>query len=286
MLIDSQLYQNHAEALVELAKSLTKISRLLPRVEIHVNLFPLADMQAAAEELYSLLIEQFERVLKFYEENPWKHAWKSFISPYSLRFEDLDKSIDASARHLESLAVALHHQSTQAAHQAQFDMLLDIVGRLSTIEGLSRGHGNQLHCEYTNTWFHCLSRLICPFSTSCLHLRSALACRAEHAGYQACANDRSRLANTISRTTRRLTPSSFALQAICHTEQARPADCMAVFRSEPMEYKTMRRNALGVRVPKSAKRNQRGGDTDDRLRPDVQNPGLLGSTNSRNTTSH
>ena len=78
-----QLFQNHEELLTGLAKTLTKVSDVLPQIEIQLDLYDEPLMQLAAEMIYTHFIELFHEMVKFYEESPLKHAWKSFSAPWA-----------------------------------------------------------------------------------------------------------------------------------------------------------------------------------------------------------
>ena len=101
-----QLFQNHEELLTGLAKILTKVSAVLPQIEIQLDLYQEPLLQQAAEKVYSILVELFHGVIKFYEESRSKHVWKSFTQPLSVRFNPLIEVIQEQSQFMRDLASA------------------------------------------------------------------------------------------------------------------------------------------------------------------------------------
>lgn len=93
---------------------------LLPRVEIQVNLYNTPSMQQAAHKLYGLVLQHCYSMLEWYEEGRLTHAWKAFIKPYSLRFEDTVKEVESASRLIEQLAnVELQREQRQVYKMLQ-----------------------------------------------------------------------------------------------------------------------------------------------------------------------
>ena len=119
-----QLFQNHEELLTGLAKILTRVSGALAQIEIQLDLYEEPLMQQAAEKVYGSLIELFHEMVKFYEESPLKHAWKSFSQPLSVRFDPLIDAIDEQSRFMRQLAATLAQREQRIIKQ-----LLELLGR-------------------------------------------------------------------------------------------------------------------------------------------------------------
>ena len=119
-----QLFQNHEELLTGLAKTLTKVSSVLPQIEIQLDLYSEPLMQLAAEKIYGSLIELFQEMVKFYEESPLKHAWKSFSAPLSVRFAPIIEAIDEQSRFMRDFASGLAKKE-----QRLMLKLLELIGK-------------------------------------------------------------------------------------------------------------------------------------------------------------
>ncbi|KAL1642212.1 hypothetical protein SLS58_005552 [Diplodia intermedia] len=111
------LVLNHEETTAELAKAVSRIADVLPRVKLQLLTFETRWMKDAAESLYVEVINFLMRSLEWYEANPWKHAWKAFKNPYKLRFEDLQDKIDEKSRRMDEMANTLSHMKINEIHQ-------------------------------------------------------------------------------------------------------------------------------------------------------------------------
>jgi hypothetical protein len=76
-------------------------------------------MQLAAEKVYGSLIELFQEMVKFYEESPLKHAWKSFSAPLSVRFAPIIEAIDEQSRFMRDFASALAKREQRSMFELQ-----------------------------------------------------------------------------------------------------------------------------------------------------------------------
>lgn len=122
-----QLFQNHEELLTGLAKILTKVSEALPQIEIQLDLYKEPRLQQAAENVYGVLIELFHEIVKFYEESPLKHAWKSFSQPLSVRFAPLISTIDEQSRCMSKIVSLLAKRELRSMHERQQQMETQIT---------------------------------------------------------------------------------------------------------------------------------------------------------------
>jgi hypothetical protein len=107
---------NHEETLTKLADSLTSIAKMLPRVDMHLNLYPSELLKENVEELYALLIKFYQRALRWYSAGPLKHLMKSFTRPYNLEFADIVAQVNVRARLVDDFAVAMAHRELRALH--------------------------------------------------------------------------------------------------------------------------------------------------------------------------
>jgi hypothetical protein len=76
-------------------------------------------MQLAAEKVYGSLIELFHQMVKFYEESPLKHAWKSFSAPLSIRFAPIIEAIDEQSQIMCHFASALAKREQRSMFELQ-----------------------------------------------------------------------------------------------------------------------------------------------------------------------
>jgi hypothetical protein len=81
-------------------------------------------MQLAAEKIYTHFIELFHEMVKFYEESPLKHAWKSFSAPLSVRFAPIIDAIDEQSQTMRHFASALAKRE-----QRLMLKLLELIGK-------------------------------------------------------------------------------------------------------------------------------------------------------------
>ena len=105
-----KLVANHEQLITELVKSISRIGDVLPRIDLHLHLYPTAAMKHAIEDLYAQLISFYQRALRWYEARPFKHVIKAIFKPYPLQFQDIVECIQYRARHIESLAIVLAHK--------------------------------------------------------------------------------------------------------------------------------------------------------------------------------
>lgn len=98
---------NQEELISQLAKAMCKIAEVLPRVELKALTYRTDTIKHHIESLYATIVKFFDRVIKWYQEGPAKHAWNAFWKPFRLRFQDLCDEIDEGARRVDKLAEAL-----------------------------------------------------------------------------------------------------------------------------------------------------------------------------------
>ncbi|KAF2770958.1 hypothetical protein EJ03DRAFT_326027 [Teratosphaeria nubilosa] len=101
------LIMNFDELVTELAKALSKIAEVLPRTDIHLELYPTDSMKTAVTEIYAHIIIFYQRALRWYEASPLKRMVGVIVKPYKLHFEDIVKEINWRARSIDLLADAL-----------------------------------------------------------------------------------------------------------------------------------------------------------------------------------
>ena len=102
-------------------------------------------MQLAAEKVYASLIELFQEMVKFYEESPLKHAWKSFSAPLSVRFAPIIEAIDEQSRFMRDFASALAKKE-----QRLMLKLLELIGKDVSVMAIDVSRlADAVVCEFT-----------------------------------------------------------------------------------------------------------------------------------------
>ncbi|KAF2231974.1 hypothetical protein EV356DRAFT_518019 [Viridothelium virens] len=117
------LVLNHEELVTELAKALAKVSDTLPQTQLHLVLYPTAEMKRVVEELYALLMLFYQRALRWYQASRLKHIARALIKPFRLEFGDLIERINSQARLIESLAITMAHQEIRSIYALVQDCL-------------------------------------------------------------------------------------------------------------------------------------------------------------------
>ncbi|KAI4626330.1 uncharacterized protein J4E87_004832 [Alternaria ethzedia] len=113
------LVENHGKQLRVLAKGLSQIADVLPRIESANILYPTDRMRHAVSEIYSKIIQFFLRAERWYQQGKLRHAWEALSRPAELYYNDLVQEVEECTRSIEVLANA-------GAQAEQRDMHLEI----------------------------------------------------------------------------------------------------------------------------------------------------------------
>ena len=130
---------NHEQLIAELAKSMSRIASALPRVDVHLHLYPTEAMKCAVEDLYALLISFYQRALRWYEARPIKRAIRTIIKPYPLQFQDIVEGIQNRVREVESQAIAMAHKEIREVYV--------LVKECCTAQNMMRAEQSAVHSE-------------------------------------------------------------------------------------------------------------------------------------------
>ena len=114
-----QLVENHGKQLRVLAKGLSHIADVLPRIVLANILYPTDRMRHAISEIYSKIIRFFLRAERWYQQGKLRHAWEALSRPAELYYNDLVQEVEECTRSIEILANA-------GAQAEQRDMHLEI----------------------------------------------------------------------------------------------------------------------------------------------------------------
>jgi hypothetical protein len=120
----------------ELSKALSQIGTALPRVEIQLGLYRTDSMKIQVELLYAVIIQFYQRALKWYRSGKFRHVLAAFAKPYSLQFKDLRDKIKEYSRNIEKEAalcaqielknVSMYVQSNSDASSNILSLLLNM----------------------------------------------------------------------------------------------------------------------------------------------------------------
>ncbi|OAG16202.1 hypothetical protein CC77DRAFT_391926 [Alternaria alternata] len=113
------LVENHGKQLRVLAKGLSQIADVLPRIEFANALYPTARMQQAVSETYSKIIRFFLRAERWFQQSKLRHTWEALSRPTELYYSDLIQEVGECTKTIEVLANA-------GAQAEQRDMHLEV----------------------------------------------------------------------------------------------------------------------------------------------------------------
>ncbi|KAJ9605959.1 hypothetical protein H2200_009808 [Cladophialophora chaetospira] len=95
---------NHGDHIAILAKALSHIADILPRVELKSMLYPTPRMKAAVTDLCGHILRFLIRARDWYEEGKRRHLLHSITRPAGLRYADLLEHITCSSELIDQLA--------------------------------------------------------------------------------------------------------------------------------------------------------------------------------------
>jgi len=107
---------NHEKITDQLHQALEAISDVLPRVELHVKLYPTARMQTAMAQLYAHLLLFLRQAVKWFSQNSAKRAFSSLISPFELKYKGLVDGIRRCATTISEEASASSKAEIRVLH--------------------------------------------------------------------------------------------------------------------------------------------------------------------------
>ncbi|KAK7994555.1 hypothetical protein PG991_016143, partial [Apiospora marii] len=109
--------QNHESVITLLAKALSRIGDVLPRVEFYTTLYPTERITNAVEELYAQLLVFLDRAMDWCQEGTLLHILHSITRPPELQYADILERIDAISRRIDQLAITGSQAEIRAIHQ-------------------------------------------------------------------------------------------------------------------------------------------------------------------------
>jgi hypothetical protein len=135
-LIRSQGVISHGKVIATLAKAMSRIADLLPRIELQSIIYPTDRMRAAVADLFAYLLQFLIRAQDWYKEGRLRHFIHSITRPVELRYNDLLQQIADSSR--------LVDQISNSGQQAE---LRDVHGKIDKIKSTVEEISNAMTCK-------------------------------------------------------------------------------------------------------------------------------------------
>lgn len=114
--------------ITSLAKALSQIADVLPRVKLATILYPTDKMKTAVEQLYAHLLRFFIRANDWYRASTISHIVHSITRPAELRYKDLVEAIAEYSRRIDNLALSGSQAELRDMHK-KLDRTLSILER-------------------------------------------------------------------------------------------------------------------------------------------------------------
>lgn len=95
---------NHEELLSEISKTISNLADVLPRTELHSNLYPTTRMQEAVSLLYAKIMEFVVKAIKWCKKSKARHAISAIAHPFELKFKFIIDEITRRSRCIDELA--------------------------------------------------------------------------------------------------------------------------------------------------------------------------------------
>ncbi|KAI9652431.1 MAG: hypothetical protein M1831_006774 [Alyxoria varia] len=113
---------NHDGMICALAKGLSQIGNLLPRVDLANFLYPNEHIRKAVAELYSYIIRFLLRAYDWYNENKLQHVLHAITRPAEIRCLDLLTEIERCSNAIRHFATSSAQAEQRDMHIQQYDM--------------------------------------------------------------------------------------------------------------------------------------------------------------------
>ncbi|KAI2619517.1 hypothetical protein GGS26DRAFT_572530 [Hypomontagnella submonticulosa] len=107
---------NHEELLVEISKAITRIADVLPRTELHSDLYPIRRIQEAVSLVYAKIIEFFIKAIKWYKKGKLTHSITSIAKPFSISFKPIIEEVTERSKRVDELANAASKAEIRDLH--------------------------------------------------------------------------------------------------------------------------------------------------------------------------
>lgn len=111
-----QAVLNHEELLTEISKAISRIGEMLPRTELHSELYPTERMREAVALLYAQIIEFALMAVRWFKKGKIMHAVAAIVHPFKLSFGPVIDEISELSRRVDELANAASKAEVRDAH--------------------------------------------------------------------------------------------------------------------------------------------------------------------------
>ncbi|KAK8849143.1 Nacht domain protein [Apiospora arundinis] len=124
---------NHEELLTEISKAISRIADLLPRTELHSELYPTERMREAVARLYAKIIDFALKAVQWFKKSKFKHSVAAVFDPLKLSFGPVIDEIRELSRRVDELANAASKAEIRDQHakidrlERQMSQLLETV---------------------------------------------------------------------------------------------------------------------------------------------------------------
>ncbi|KAF2093915.1 hypothetical protein NA57DRAFT_61131 [Rhizodiscina lignyota] len=95
---------NHEELLAEVSKAVSRIADVLPRAELHINLYPTPRMKEAIAVLYAKIIKFVQSAISYYKKDRISKSFTAVVKPFALSFKGAVEEITECSKRVDELA--------------------------------------------------------------------------------------------------------------------------------------------------------------------------------------
>ncbi|KAK7917990.1 Nacht domain protein [Apiospora marii] len=107
---------NHEELLTEISKAISRIGDMLPRTELHSELYPTERMREAVALLYAQIIEFALMAIRWFKKGKIMHSVAAIVHPFKLSFGPVIDEISELSRRVDELANAASKAEIRDQH--------------------------------------------------------------------------------------------------------------------------------------------------------------------------
>lgn len=108
---------NHQELLTSIAKTLSQIADVLPRVEMDANLYKNPLILRAISKLYAHIITFIQFAVRWYRKGKLAHSLASILKPFQIKGRPIMEEISECSKTVERLAMSANRAETRVLHQ-------------------------------------------------------------------------------------------------------------------------------------------------------------------------
>ena len=95
---------NHEELLAEISKAVSRIADVLPRAELHLNLYPTERMKETIALLYAKIIKFVQSAICYYKRSRLSKSISAIVKPFALSFKQIVDEIAECSKRADEVA--------------------------------------------------------------------------------------------------------------------------------------------------------------------------------------